>query len=66
MRQNRPLKPWFLIAIGLVLGAGFLVAVLVAIANPTIETLTGLAAVVIPAAVVGIYAGVSAIRKRRR
>lgn len=39
---------WYLVALGVVLGVGIVAVILVAIADPTVETLTALAAAVIP------------------
>lgn len=62
---HQPLQKWFVIALGIVLGVGFVVAVLVTIVNPTVETLTGLAAVVIPTVLLALDSVVRALRRRR-
>ena len=57
---------WFQIAFGVVIAFVYLTIVVVAIVNPTIETLTGLATVTIPVVLLGLDQVVRWIRSRRR
>ena len=64
-RPERPLARWFVVTLIVILTVAFVVMVLVAIVAPTQEVLTGLATVVIPAALAGAEAARRYIKRRR-
>ena len=62
---ERPLRTWFYVVLGAVLGVGLAVMLVLAVVQPTVEIWTGLATVAIPLILIGMDGAIRWFRRRR-